>query len=142
MSLTPEQLAWWTDEYRSIPSLAIPADQYHWDADRWPNFTPHEVACRGTGLLFIDHQAMDALQRFRHLIGIPFSPNSAFRTKDHNKAIGGKQHSMHLLGIAFDIPKIDTTERMVKVAKAAGFNGIGTYRWGVHMDTRPWKARW
>lgn len=140
--MTPEQLAWWTEQYRPIPSLAIPADQYHWDKERWPNFTPHEVACRGTGLLFINPDAMDALQRFRELIGRPFSPNSAFRTKDHNAAIGGSEHSMHMLGIAFDIPKMESIARMVRLAEIAGFTGIGTYSWGIHADIRPWDARW
>ena len=38
----------------------VPADAWH-----WPNFSPEEVACRGTGKVGIDPEAMAALQALR-----------------------------------------------------------------------------
>ena len=39
----------------------------HWrdvpaSACRWPNFSPAEIACRGTGKLLVNEPALDALQ--------------------------------------------------------------------------------
>jgi hypothetical protein len=32
---------------------------------RWPNFSPAEIACRGTGKLLINEAALDRLQALR-----------------------------------------------------------------------------
>ena len=32
---------------------------------RWPNFSPAEIACRGTGKLLVNEAALDALQALR-----------------------------------------------------------------------------
>jgi zinc D-Ala-D-Ala carboxypeptidase len=39
--------------WRDVPAAA-------W---RWPNFSPAEIACRGTGKLLVNETALDALQR-------------------------------------------------------------------------------
>ena len=108
----------------------------HW---YWPNFTPEEIACKGTGELFLDLGAMDMLQEFRGILGVPFSPNSAYRSAKHNKAIGGAVNSWHLKGRAFDIPitKKLTRDMIHKAAKKAGFLTVLDYDNFCHIDNRP-----
>jgi zinc D-Ala-D-Ala carboxypeptidase len=111
----------------------VPAD--YW---RWPNFTPKELACKGTGELLVDEEALDKLQELRQRIGKPLQINSAYRSAKHNKAVGGSPNSQHLHGRAFDISLATVTPlELVKHAKAAGFTGIGRYDTFVHVDTGP-----
>ena len=112
----------------------------------WKNFTPVEIACKGTGLLMVDYDAICKLQSFREMVGIPFTPNSAYRSEKHNKAVGGSPKSMHLLGRAFDVPIIQGMTREVIHAHASkvGFTGYGDYNTFVHIDTgraRYWDGR-
>lgn len=113
---------------------------------RWKNFTPQELACKGNGLIYIDAPSMDALQKFRELVGVPVIVNSAYRSPAHNKAIGGALNSMHLYGKAFDIritPQLSRTH-IHTYAKQAGFTGFGDYNTFVHVDTgapRYWDDR-
>jgi len=46
---------------------------HHWrdvpeSAWRWPDFSPAEIACRGTGTLLVHEGALDALQALRRLL--------------------------------------------------------------------------
>ena len=48
----------------------------HWrdvpeSAWRWPNFSPAEIACRGTGKLLLNEPALDKLQALRDRLGKP-----------------------------------------------------------------------
>ena len=69
--------------WRDIPAVA-------W---RWPNFTPAEIACRGSGAILIDEPALDALQRLRDLLGRPLIVRSGYRSEAHNRAVGGAPRS-------------------------------------------------
>ena len=80
----------------------------HWrdvpkNAWRWPNFSPAEIACRGTGKLLINEPALDRLQALRDRLEKPLIVRSAYRSPEHNRAVGGAQRSKHLGGAAFDI---------------------------------------
>ena len=107
---------------------------------RWPNFTPQELACRGTGQLVIDPRALDMLQSLRNRLGRPMIITSAYRSPEHNRRVGGAPRSKHLDGIAFDV-RMDNhdPESFIAQARALGFHGIGRYpRQGfVHIDARP-----
>jgi len=83
--------------------------------------------------------AMDYLQRFRNIVGVSFSPNSAYRSESHNRKVGGAKKSQHRFGKAFDIPiKPGMSRQTIKeVAKMVGFRGIGDYNNFVHIDTGP-----
>lgn len=116
----------------------------HWSevpaaAWRWPNFRPEEVACRSDGSLLVDPAAMDCLQALRKALGRPVGIDSAYRTPEHNKAVGGSPNSQHLLGKAFDIRLSQEGERdlVVETALACGFRGIGQYDTFVHVDIGP-----
>ena len=79
----------------------------HWrdvpkNAWRWPNFSPAEIACRGTGKLLINEPALDKLQALRDRLGKPLIVRSAYRSPEHNRAVGGATRSKHLDGAAFD----------------------------------------
>ena len=70
---------------------------------RWHSFSPAEIACRGTGAIKINTEAMDKLQSLRDRLGKPLIVRSAYRSPSHNRAVGGAPASKHMLGTAFDI---------------------------------------
>lgn len=128
------------------PTTGAPPRAYeHWRdcpaADwRWPSFSPEEIACRGTGRLLVDEDALDRLQDLRRRLGKPVIILSAYRSPAHNKAIGGERNSQHILGRAFDVSMANHQPHRFEVAaRAAGFTGIGTYpgKGFMHVDTGP-----
>jgi hypothetical protein len=112
---------------------------------RWPNFSPEEMACRGTGRLMIVPSAMDKLQALRDKLGKPMIVNSAYRSPEHNRRVGGAKRSKHMEAIAFDV-RMDNhdPDTYIAAALSVGFNGIGTYpkQNFVHVDARPNRASW
>lgn len=110
---------------------------------RWPNFTPKEIACRGTGKLLVNEDSLDKLQELRAEIGLPFHVNSGYRSPEYNKKVGGAPNSFHMQGMAFDISLSNLNrDTMFKKAEDYGFNGIGQYNSFIHIDTRDYRARW
>ena len=107
---------------------------------RWKNFSPAEIACRGTGKLKLHPEALDKLQALRDRLGKPLIVRSAYRSPEHNRALGGAKASKHMDGTAFDIAMAnhDPVE-FEKAARAVGFLGFGTYpRSGfMHVDLGP-----
>jgi len=97
------------------------------------------------------------LQSIRDYLGRPIRINSAYRTPEFNKSLGGKADSMHLLFNAIDFkPKGFTSEDLVKLTEDIEDNkfatmtlwfgklitltpemlGIGLYDNFIHLDTR------
>ncbi len=121
----------------------------HWrdvpkDSWRWPNFSPAEIACRGTGSILIHEAALDRLQALRTRLGKPLLVNSAYRSPEHNDQVRGAKGSKHLEGIAFDISMANHDPGTFETAaRAEGFLGFGTYpRSGfMHIDLGP-ARRW
>jgi zinc D-Ala-D-Ala carboxypeptidase len=112
---------------------------------RWPNFTPHEIACHGDGTIVICEEAMDALQKLRTEYGKPMRINSAYRSPVYNKEVGGEANSYHLKGMAFDVSLegMDVAA-FLSAAMLNGFNGIGFYNTFIHIDIGPdrqWNKR-
>lgn len=87
---------------------------------------------------------MDKLEAFREHVGVPVTINSAFRSEQHNKAVGGSPNSQHRHGIAFDIRITSklTREKIHWSAKAVGFKAFGDYNTFVHVDDRDTPAYW
>ena len=109
----------------------------------WPNFSPEEMACRGTGKLAIDRRSMSMLQKLRNSLGAPMVVNSAYRSPEHNRAVGGATSSYHMKAMAFDV-RMDNHNPQVYMekAKAVGFKGIGQYadKGFLHVDSRDYPA--
>ena len=73
------------DHWRDVPEKA-------W---RWPNFSPAEIACRGTGKLLVNETALDKLQALRDRLGKPLIVRSAYRSPEHNRTVGGDAVQAH-----------------------------------------------
>lgn len=89
------------------------------------------------------------LEVLRKHIGQPIRVTSGFRSREHNKKIGGATNSFHVLGMAADIQVSKMTpEQLAKTIElliAEGKmkeGGLGIYRTWVHYDVRGTKARW
>ena len=118
------------DNWRDVPDTA-------W---RWPNFSPAEIACRGTGKLLVNEAALDKLQTLRDRLGKPLIVRSAYRSPEHNRAVGGATRSKHLIGAAFDISMANHDPVVFEAAaREVEFLGFGFYpRSGfMHVDLGP-----
>jgi len=107
---------------------------------RWPNFSPAEIACRGTGKLLINEPALDKLQALRDRLGKPLIVLSAFRSPEHNRAVGGAARSKHMDGAAFDIAMANHDPVAFEAeAREVGFLSFGFFpRSGfMHVDLGP-----
>lgn len=105
-----------------------------------PNFSPAEIACRGTGKLLINEPALDKLQALRDRPGKPLIVRSAYRSLEHNRAVGGATRSKHLDGVAFDIAMTNHDPVVFELAaREVWFLGFGFYpRSGfMHIDLGP-----
>ena len=121
------------------------------------NFSKSEFECRSgeempSDVLDNVKQLAIQLQAIRDYVGKPIRINRAYRSKAHNKLIGGVKTSQHILGKAADIT-IDTftpdevisiIENMLTNEMLGGFHigGLGSYRTFTHVDIRDKKARW
>ena len=109
--------------------------------DRIPNFDPSEFDSPDKPGSGVDMQKrfMFLLQAAREQAGIPFKINSGYRTKEHNKKVGGKDTSAHLTGYAADIAVENSRQRFIIVNALikAGFTRIGMGQNFVHVDCAP-----
>ena len=107
---------------------------------RWRNFSPAEIACRGTGQLKLHPEALDKLQALRDRLGKPLILRSAYRSPEHNRNVGGAPRSKHMDGTAFDIAVSNHDPVAFEAAaREVGFLGCGFYpRSGfIHIDLGP-----
>lgn len=107
---------------------------------RWKNFSPREIACKGTGTLLVNEEALDRLQALRETLGRPLLITSAYRSPQHNKAVGGAKDSYHMKGVAFDVRMENLDPALFQLAaRDAGFRGFGYYTKQnfMHIDTGP-----
>ena len=114
------------------------------DAWRWANFSPAEIACRCTGKLLVNEAALDRLQALRDRLGKPLIVRSAYRSPEHNRAVGGAKRSKHMEGTAFDIAMSNHDPvAFESAAHDAGFLGFGFYSKTnfMHIDLGP-KRKW
>ncbi|AKU43019.1 peptidase [Rhodobacter phage RcTitan] len=123
---------------------AVPLGEFQ---ARWPNFHPSEIACRGTGKVAFNFEAMDKLQALRVRRNRPLILNSAFRSAEHNRAVEGAPGSKHLTAEAFDVSMSNhNPDEYEEDAKAVGFTGFGFYPRSnfIHADIGParsWGSR-
>jgi hypothetical protein len=96
------------------------------------------------------------LDEFLARAAVPFTITSTYRTPNANTAAAGSASSRHLpdaagLSNAFDVwlrdPAFFTRDRaqeLMRLARAAGFNGVGFYKGKplIHVDVRPSPWSW
>jgi zinc D-Ala-D-Ala carboxypeptidase len=88
----------------------------------------------------INEPALDKLQALRDRLGKPLIVRSAYRSPEHNRAVGGATRSKHMDGAAFDIAMANhDPEAFEAAAREVGFLGFGFYpRSGfMHVDLGP-----
>ena len=88
----------------------------------------------------INKLALDKLQALRDRLGKPLIVRSAYRSPEHNRAVGGAAYSKHLDSAAFDIAMANHDPvAFESVARDVGFLGFGFYpRSGfMHVDLGP-----
>lgn len=117
------------------------------------NVWRREVACKcGCGFDTIDAETLEIVQDccdyFASKMGVDkvyLTVHSGARCKDHNKAVGGKPSSQHLLGRAMDISIAGVKPEDVYKFLDGNYPteyGLGNYATFTHIDTRTGIARW
>lgn len=108
-------------------------------------FIREEGACKcGCGFDTMDAELLFVLQTLRAVVGEPIGVNSWCRCEKHNRNVGGKKKSQHLLGKAADIvvggvhPK--EVYRLLNDIFPNQY-GIGDYKTFTHIDVREKKWR-
>ena len=91
----------------------------------------------GNSGINMDRNFLQKLELAREIAGIPFKINSGYRTKEHNRKVGGKEKSSHLIGKAADVAYANSRERWVIITalQDAGFNRLGIAKGFVHVDS-------
>lgn len=114
---------------------------------RWPNFSADELRCKGSGMLIVSNEFMDALQQLRNELSRPMRLTSACRSAEHNRNVGGHPRSLHVCDeparpeqdgcLAVDVAIVDGTYRghLVSTAWQLGWS-VGWNRSFVHLDRR------
>lgn len=98
------------------------------------HFVAGELASHGNGDCYVDRQLLLALEILRNKLGMPIHVIDAYRDPAHNASVGGASDSMHLYGLAADIPQI-CGWRVVSALDV--FSGIGDRAGAIsHVDLR------
>ena len=118
------------------------------------NFSEEEFNCMDGSMMPINvyHNMIkvaNQLQTLRNYIGKPITVNSAYRSEDYNKVIGGVKNSQHIMGRAADIVvkgmtplEVHTTIELLIEKGDMLQGGLGLYDTFVHYDIRGTRARW
>ncbi len=101
-------------------------------------FTFKEFDCpcqKGSGRS-MDKDFLIQLDTARAIAGIPFKITSGYRTKEHNKKVGGVAQSSHLKGLAADISIPNSTNRFIVISALleVGITRIGVGKNFLHCD--------
>ena len=112
------------------------------------NFKVREFRSKdGADEILIDSELVEFLQIIRNWAKAPVIINSAYRTPEHNQAIGGSSTSYHVKGCAADFGvNGKTVKEVAAFAEMRGVPGIGAYdrEHGehIHIDTRSKQYFW
>lgn len=86
--------------------------------------------------LNMNEEFLQRLDEAREYAGIPFIINSAWRSEEDNKRVGGKPNSSHLKGLAVDIKATNSRQRglILDALRSVGFSRIGIAKTFIHVD--------
>lgn len=97
----------------------------------------------------VNKAVMSAWANVQQKYGRSFDIVSGYRSPEHNARVGGAKHSQHIHGNAIDINTSmlspEEKVRLIEVASAEGFQGIGVYKNNIHLDMgsrRAWGANY
>ena len=84
----------------------------------------------------MSQEILSMLDAARKIYGKPMRITSGFRTKTHNKKVGGVESSSHLKGLAADIACSESIDRfdMIRALLEVGFKRIGVAGTFIHVD--------
>jgi uncharacterized protein YcbK (DUF882 family) len=101
-------------------------------------FSDEELRCPCCGESWFSPSFLEILNKIREELGQAMKVNSACRCEKHNKEVGGKPNSQHLLGKAIDIhcPDANYKYRLAQLAFKYGVKGVGVYDTFMHLDYR------
>lgn len=109
------------------------------------NIKVKELRCKdGTNAIRQDYVTVCIAQLWRTISNESVIINSAFRTKNHNKKIGGVSNSSHLKSCALDIKKPAglSTEILGNFLYSIGVERIKVVSSYVHFDIDDTKLKW
>lgn len=111
-----------------------------------PHFQLREFRCRdGSDPVFLNILIPFICEAVRTWCGVPFSPNSAYRTPSYNKKIGGAERSNHIYGNAVDIPASGgkTPHELYNFLETLVGDTceLIIYSWGCHLGIQNTKKR-
>ena len=89
----------------------------------------------GSGQL-MDPYFLQLLDKARTHAQIPFKISSGYRSKKHNKKVGGVNGSAHVKGLAADIACSNSSDRftIINALIFVGFHRIGIAEGFIHAD--------
>ena len=91
----------------------------------------------------MDRDFLNKLDQARHISGVAYVINSAFRSVSHEKSRGRNGSSTHTLGKAVDIRVRSSRERyhIIRGLLEVGFRRIGVANTFIHVDDDPVKDK-
>lgn len=92
----------------------------------------------GCGTSNVTQRFLAILTQIEQVRGKELVITSGCRCRKHNAAVGGAEHSLHLIGRAADCATVDAddAEDLCEVAKQLGCCGFGHGQGFVHIDCR------
>jgi len=111
------------------------------------HFNLQEYASPDTNEVKIDCRLPDIAEQLRRGLECPLIVTSGYRTKAHNKKVGGAKDSYHMKGLAVDIKPVDTKVTLrklfIKATKIKEVGGLGWYEDShIHIDLRTDRLYW
>jgi uncharacterized protein YcbK (DUF882 family) len=112
------------------------------------HFKPNEFFCKCCGKQAMNEKFILALDKARTIAegldkNVKFVITSGYRCLKHNRNVGSKDTSSHVIGLAVDIRTTTSRERFIilQALLLAGFTRIGIAKTFIHVDLDAGKAQ-
>lgn len=92
--------------------------------------------------VYIHPAAIVLAQTLRDQVGA-IKVLSWYRSRAHNKAVGGAKESTHVYGMALDLRPLEADlGELIHIAKDLDVGGLGIYKDFIHVDVYGYARRW